>query len=297
MSRGLDATAASRRCGRSPAARRSVQGAEGENGPDSSSAVKRSRLRRWAADSVVRLYRATYARLCGSHPDLRPCHFQWLAGSVLYSSLHQVLLPLGGRVLDVGCGDKPYKQWMPLAESYVGMDVKHGPEVDVVIEPGARWPVADAEFDVVLCTQVLEHVEDLDHTLAELERVLRPGGQLVATVPFIYNEHGSPHDYRRCSAAGLTNLLRNDLELEIVEVRRQGGAGSSIGVMLLNYVEVCLTASAARTLALLFALPLWIACTMTVNAIGWLVDRLDSSGLFYGNVLVVAAKPSGGTDR
>ncbi len=260
-----------------------------------SETATRSRLRRWGAEAVTRFYRALYVRLCGSHPDLRPWHFQWLAGSLLYSPLRELLPQLGGRVLDVGCGDKPYEGWMPLAERYVGIDVAPGPKVDAVIEPGRRWPIPDSGFDVVLCTQVLEHVVDVEHTVDELVRALKPGGRLLVTAPFIYNEHGSPHDYRRFSAHGIERIL-DARSLEILEVRRQGGAGSSIGVLLLNWLEVTFTASAARILVLTLALPAWVACAAAVNALGWAIDRVDRSTLFYGNVLVVAAKRAPGNE-
>jgi ubiquinone/menaquinone biosynthesis C-methylase UbiE len=58
-------------------------------------------------------------------------------------------------------------------------------------------PFADGAFDVVVCGEVLEHVKSPIGVLAEARRVLRPGGRLVATVPFLYRIHADPHDYGR----------------------------------------------------------------------------------------------------
>src|SRR4051812_26929152 len=60
--------------------------------------------------------------------------------------------------------------------------------------PQARWPLPDSSFDVLLCTQVLEHVSDLEHVFSEMVRVSRPGGRLIVSVPFYFNEHDPPLD-------------------------------------------------------------------------------------------------------
>src|SRR5437764_5946221 len=101
-----------------------------------------------------RVYRAMYTRLAGAPPFPRPWHYQWLSSTILHEDLRDALHPLGGTVLDVGCGEKPYEAWLPGATRYHGIDVYDGPRVDAVINPGEPWPIADGEFDVVLCTQV-----------------------------------------------------------------------------------------------------------------------------------------------
>jgi len=66
--------------------------------------------------------------------------------------------------------------------------------------------VEDASFDVVLCTQVLEHVAEPALVLAELRRVLRDGGELWLTVPFVGELHEEPHDHYRYTSYGLQGL-------------------------------------------------------------------------------------------
>lgn len=107
-------------------------------------------------ESVLgRVYRCIYEALCGRHPNLRPWHFQWLATYYLYRRLRKILPALGGRVLDVGCGMKPYQGWFGVVQEYVGLDVVPGPVTDVVVAPDETWPLPDEYFDVVLSTQVL----------------------------------------------------------------------------------------------------------------------------------------------
>src|SRR5207237_10531335 len=126
-----------------------------------------------------------------------------------------------GRMLDVGCGDKPYAQWLTSAAEHVGLDVYPGSQVDVVVQPGETWPFPDESFDALLCTQVLEHVADLGHVVGEIHRVLRAGALLIVSAPFAYNEQGAPADYRRFSAHGLRSLFEDDYET--VALSRRGG--------------------------------------------------------------------------
>src|SRR3569623_3002907 len=76
----------------------------------------------------------------------------------------------GKRVLDVGCGSKPYQPFFADAASYVGVDVQENAQADLhgAVE---ALPVANGSFDVVLCTQVLEHVDDPAAAIRELHRV------------------------------------------------------------------------------------------------------------------------------
>jgi SAM-dependent methyltransferase len=249
------------------------------------------RLRRRIGTLAAETYRAFYRAICGQHPNLRPWHFQWLGGSILYRSLRPVLAQVEGEVLDVGCENSPYRAWMPRARGYVGLDVRPGPGVDVVVSPDDPWPLPDRRFDSVVCTQVLEHARFPEHTLAEIRRVTRPGGSLILSVPFIYNEHAVPDDYRRLSMHGVRALLEDEWEID--HLLPQGAVGSSIGMLLLNWLELTLTRSGARILALLAFLPAWIALSALVNLAGALFDRLDRTGQFYGNVLVVATRRNG----
>lgn len=235
------------------------------------------------------LHRA-YVWFAGRHPHLRPWHHQWLAGIPLYRVLRPLLARLSGDVLDVGCGEKPYRAWMPDARRWVGIDVSPGPSVDGLIEPGKSWPIEDDDFDVVVCTQVLEHVGDLDHTVSELVRVLRPGGDAIVTVPFIFGEHNAPHDYRRLSQHGLRQLLA-DHGLDVVETRPHGGIGSTLGVIGLCWTWDAMPRRGRGMLLVAPFLPLWALLCLVVNLTCAAIDRVDRSEMYYGNVLAHARKP------
>ncbi|MGE4552059.1 MAG: methyltransferase domain-containing protein [Desulfovibrionaceae bacterium] len=237
--------------------------------------------------SIFGLYPVVYRALCGRHPDLYPWHFLWLALRDLNRDLRAVLPTLQGRVLDLGCGHQPYRGLFTRADAYTGCDVTEQPGVDVVITPDGPLPFPDGSFDAALSTQVFEHVADLDHTVGELRRILAPGGRLVVSVPFIFQVHGAPHDYRRLTEYGAVQALPG---FEVEEVRRQGAIGSSLAVLLLSWMDTQLGANVYSWTVKCLLLPVWIPFCLLVNLAGLGLDLLDSTRCSYHNLLLVARK-------
>lgn len=112
------------------------------------------------------------------------------------------------RVLDVGAGDAPYRELF-VEQTYVTLDHEDTPHSGEVDLHGAAdaIPAAEDSFDAIVCTQVLEHVPRPLEALREFHRVLRPGGALVATVPFAWEEHETPYDFYRYTRYGIESLL------------------------------------------------------------------------------------------
>lgn len=117
----------------------------------------------------------------------------------------------GGRMLDLGCGSKPYRALFTVDE-YIGLDVAvsghdhFDSKIDVYYD-GKNIPFPDGHFDTVLSSEVFEHVFELDDLLKEINRVTRPGGSLLITLPFIWPEHEVPYDYARYTSYGIVDLL------------------------------------------------------------------------------------------
>jgi SAM-dependent methyltransferase len=116
----------------------------------------------------------------------------------------------GSRVLDAGAGEAPYRLLFGhcayVTQDWPGSVHETGRGSDILADLH-DLPVEDASFDAVVCTEVLEHVAEPASVLAELSRVLRPGGRLLLTVPFVIELHEEPHDHYRYTSHGLRGLL------------------------------------------------------------------------------------------
>jgi SAM-dependent methyltransferase len=192
-----------------------------------------------------------------------------------------------GRVLDAGAGRGAWRTAiLRTATTYESVDLsargEHRPtwEADICEMP----VIPDARYDSVVCHQVLEHVRKPRAALAEMQRVLMPGGCLILSVPHLSRRHELPHDYFRYTQEGVRVLLE-ELDFEVVLLKPYGGLmtflhhqtslffpGFVAGIPLLGRLGALLNAPLSRLTALLDAL-------------------LDRPGLFANGIVAVARKP------
>ena len=116
-------------------------------------------------------------------------------------------VPPGGRVLDYGCADVPYRHFFGPGVEFVAADLAGNPHAALELNPDSTIPVPDASFDAVLSTQVLEHVGDPERYLAESFRVLRPQGRMLLSTHGTFSYHPDPVDYWRWTCAGLRRIV------------------------------------------------------------------------------------------
>ena len=167
---------------------------------------------------------------------------QW---SLVIELLIRVAPQAHGRLLDVGCGDKPYEHlFRPYVTEYVGIEheasfnatnaSKAARKPDLLYD-GHRLPFEDKSFDTVLNVQVLEHTPHPAALVAEMARVLKDDGVLLLSAPFQFRLHEQPHDYYRYTPHGLRTLCAA-AGLQVVEVHSQGSLWSVLSHKLNSYL-------------------------------------------------------------
>lgn len=167
---------------------------------------------------------------------------QW---SLLTDLLRQVAPLAKGRLLDVGCGQKPYEEiFTPFVQEYVGIEHEatfaltqassNGKRPDYTYD-GRTLPFDDDSFDTVLNVQVLEHTPQPLALMKEMARVLKPNGKLILSAPFQFRMHEQPHDYFRYTVFGLTSLCA-EVGLKVESVHHQGSLWSVLAHKLNSFL-------------------------------------------------------------
>jgi SAM-dependent methyltransferase len=122
------------------------------------------------------------------------------------------------RALDFGCADRPYRPLLPAGIEYVGADLPGNPEADVEIGADGCVALPEGKFDLVMSTQVLEHVEHPRLYLHECNRLLADDRWLLLSTHGMMYYHQDPEDYWRWTRVGLEKLLV-DHGFEVVATR------------------------------------------------------------------------------
>ena len=132
-----------------------------------------------------------------------------------------------GETLDIGCGNDLYGEFFPHVTT-LDIEPREGVQVDVIGDAHDLHEFEDACFENVLCTEVLEHLHTPSKAIAEMRRVLKPGGMLILTTRFIFPLHDVPGDYYRYTKYGLRHLLK---DFEIIELREEANTMETLAVL------------------------------------------------------------------
>ncbi len=130
-------------------------------------------------------------------------------------------------LVDLGCGGMPYRPiFAPRVARYIGVDLPGNPLADLYMPPDGRVPLADGSADMVLSSQVLEHVDSPAAYLAECRRILRPGGVLLLSTHGYWLYHPTPNDYWRWTGSGLARQI-SLAGLEVQHLEGMMGLGAA----------------------------------------------------------------------
>lgn len=132
---------------------------------------------------------------------------------------------LKGCIIDIGCGTSKYKPFlvgMHEQNTYVGVDYYVSDKVDHVIDLNKTFPLPADTYDAAICISVLEHLREPLLCLQETFRILKPGGSLILSAPWIYPFHDVPEDFFRFSRKALEMMLQKS-GFEIISIEPTGG--------------------------------------------------------------------------
>jgi SAM-dependent methyltransferase len=208
----------------------------------------------------------------------------------IYEGVYSNKIYLKGKLLDFGCGTKPYKDIIDV-EEYIGLDIEESghthkmDQIDVYYD-GKTIPFEDNYFDSVLTSEVFEHVFNLEEILNEIFRVLKPGGYMVITVPFVWEEHEIPYDFARYTSFGIEHLLKKT-GFEIIDKKKST-----------NYIETIFQMVNVYIFQYVFPKNMFWKTILTpfiitpITIFGVLLSKiLPKNKNFYHNNIIVAKKP------
>lgn len=176
-----------------------------------------------------------------------------------------------GIVLDIGCGQRPYQELFARAQ-YIGLDVPASGRKIAQKRPdvwfdGRTLPVRSGCADTVICTQVIEHIEDPQQFFAELAGVLKPGGNLILSAPQNERVFEAPYDRFRFTLDGLKMLCSRN-GLKVLESKPNLGFWQSVVFDVLSMFYLQLRPK-SKLVADLFTAPL----SVILNTIAYIADR------------------------
>ena len=195
-------------------------------------------------------------------------------------------LPARTRILDAGAGECAYKHLFNHCR-YTSVDLAVGdPSWNYRnlshVAPLDNLPFAEGSFDAVLCTQVLEHLEEPLSCLKEIFRVLEPGGTLFLTAPMAQGEHQVPYDYFRYTSFGLRSLLTR-AGFQSIDIKPFGGMFVRWAYELPRAMTLFPGTgllSGRPSIKGILLLPPKVLCTLTIpvaQSVLLLLDRFDRS--------------------
>jgi len=207
-----------------------------------------------------------------------PLHPQWLVFKDAQQHKQRIAQMIHGRLLDIGCGEKPLAPLLNAGVEYIGLDYPptvakgYSGKADVFGD-GQCLPFADASFDCITILDVMEHLPHPEAAFGEMLRVLKPGGILISQTPFLYPLHDLPHDFQRWTGEGLSQFTQHH-PADLIERRHHSKPLETAAVLTnLALAKGMLDSLRARHPGLLL-LPLVMLLVPIINLAGWLFAHL-----------------------
>jgi SAM-dependent methyltransferase len=158
----------------------------------------------------------------------------WVVGRYLLPELMRLGEKQHGVLLDLACGESPFRSCFPKVEAYLRVD-RNPLDPEVILGDMLAIPLASQSVDLVLLFQAITDVPNPLAVLKEVRRVLRPGGRLLVFESMDYPEHDAPYDFYRLMPEGL-RAIAGDAGLQLRECTRLGGLFTRFAALWNSFV-------------------------------------------------------------
>lgn len=218
-------------------------------------------------------------------------NWYYLKNSMLYASKKYIR----GICIDIGSGNSPYKKYLKNVSKYISLDKKdtnattHKENINSIDGDARDLPFDNDYADSIILNQVLEHVYEYEKVLDEINRVLKPSGKFIISIPFIYHIHAEPNDYFRFSEYGIKKLLKNK-GFKIIQFSYNGYFGTTIFSIINSFIwQVWNKNIYLKLLRNTILLPFLFVFFFINNMLGLLVDLLKGEK-FSPNYFIICEK-------
>jgi SAM-dependent methyltransferase len=206
----------------------------------------------------------------------------------IYNALKSRAENYEGRILDFGCGIKPYESLFTNASEYIGVDYDLGeqsPEnskVDFFYD-GKTLPFSDNSFDNIVCFEVIEHIFNPEEIIPELYRVLKKDGKAIFTFPFAWPEHSQPYDYARYSSFS-SKFIFEKFNFKVIDYQKTGNFIQVIFQFIICYFLYLIPTKNTKIQQIIM-----IPFSFIFNFLGLLFSFIlpTQKDLYFNNVIVV----------
>lgn len=213
-----------------------------------------------------------------------------------YNSYHKDLFAAfqefaKGKLLDIGCGNKPYSKVLEAYISeYVGCDIVQSSENSVdILCPANAIELENEIFDTIISTQTIEHVEDHQGLVNEAFRLLKKDGYFILSGPLYWPLHEEPYDFFRFTKHGFKYILEK-AGFEVVLIKSNGGKWSVAGQAFLHALFPQLYNIKGLKGKLFRGIFKFIGGIKTVNNFFLYLDSKNTDYLNTMNYVVIAKK-------
>ncbi|MDI6777754.1 MAG: methyltransferase domain-containing protein [Patescibacteria group bacterium] len=201
-----------------------------------------------------------------------------------------------GRVLDFGCGQKPYEHLFFNSE-YIGIDFENYSKNKEISDKKPDYffdekyskemtlPFENGSFDNTVSFQVLEHHRKPEVMIREMARVVKKEGLILLTCPFVYALHEEPNDFQRLTEYKLRELFEKN-NCQIIRIKKQGGFFSAVSMLANEQLNYFAAKNRINYLLACVIYPLFLLLQYT----SILVDVFFRSEKVFINYIVLAKK-------